>query len=206
MGPHRGGLLATRPGPRSRRGDPQGRRAREGPRRRRLRLRRNRDDHPVPPSTNGLRGPRDQRPGGRALPRTRARTDGRESRNPRIDGARRKRGSRDRPRRGRRSDGRGGPGGTLRWRRRAARPFRASGSTTWPRRPAIESRRDAKLRSIGADVTTVDGWRLQFNDGWSLVRFSGTEPKIRVMTESRDTARANEIYSTVLSSAKGAAE
>src|SRR5256712_292169 len=74
------------------------------------------------------------------------------------------------------------------------------------RRAAIESRLDAKLRSIGADVTTVDGWRLQFNDGWSLVRFSGTEPKIRVMTESRDTARANEIYSTVLSSAKGAAE
>ena len=56
------------------------------------------------------------------------------------------------------------------------------------RRAAIESRLDAKLRSIGADVTTVDGWRLQFNDGWSLVRFSGTEPKIRVMTESRDTA------------------
>src|SRR5437867_10398066 len=76
-----------------------------------------------------------------------------------------------------------------------------------PSRPAaVESRLDAKLRSIGADVTTVDGWRLHVNAGWPLVRFSGTEPKIRVMTESRDTARANEIYSTVLSSAKGAAE
>jgi phosphoglucosamine mutase len=73
------------------------------------------------------------------------------------------------------------------------------------RRASIEARLDVALRSLGADVTTVDGWRLQFEDGWSLVRFSGTEPKIRITTESRDSARANEIYSTVLSSAKGAA-
>jgi len=74
------------------------------------------------------------------------------------------------------------------------------------KRKTIEPRLDVALRGLGGDVTTVDGWRLQFDDGWALVRFSGTESKIRLTAESRDAARANEIYSAVLSSAKGATE
>ncbi len=82
---------------------------------------------------------------------------------------------------------------------RGSIPFEAS------KRTAIESRLDVALRSLGVAVTTVDGWRLQFDDGWSLVRFSGTEPKIRIQAEARDEPTAKEIYSRVLSSAKGAA-
>ena len=73
------------------------------------------------------------------------------------------------------------------------------------RRSGIESKLDAALRGLGADVSRVDGWRLAWEDGWALVRFSGTEPKIRVLAESRDEARAKAIYATVLSSAQGAA-
>ena len=74
-----------------------------------------------------------------------------------------------------------------------------------PRRAEIEAKLDAALQGLGAELSRVDGWRLAWEDGWALVRFSGTEPKIRVLAESRDEARAKAIYATVLSSAQGAA-
>lgn len=80
------------------------------------------------------------------------------------------------------------------------------GSLTYlpDRRAAIMDRLDAALRSLPAQVDVVDGWRLRYEDGWALVRFSGTEPKIRLLAEARTEARAKEIYGTVLSSAQGA--
>jgi phosphoglucosamine mutase len=34
-------------------------------------------------------------------------------------------------------------------------------------------------------LITVDGFRAEFEDGWFLIRLSGTEPKIRVTAEAR---------------------
>lgn len=43
-------------------------------------------------------------------------------------------------------------------------------------------------------VSFEDGIRLAFEDGWLLVRPSGTEPRIRVTAEARTEARAQELY------------
>jgi len=43
-------------------------------------------------------------------------------------------------------------------------------------------------------VNTVDGIKLVFDDGWLLIRASGTEPKIRVTAEAKDQARVHELY------------
>ncbi|MGZ7167253.1 MAG: phosphoglucosamine mutase [Halobacteriota archaeon] len=43
-------------------------------------------------------------------------------------------------------------------------------------------------------ITTIDGTRLDFEEGWLLVRKSGTEPKIRITAEARDIATARGLY------------
>ncbi|MBI2860199.1 MAG: phosphoglucosamine mutase [Chloroflexi bacterium] len=43
-------------------------------------------------------------------------------------------------------------------------------------------------------VDRIDGVRLQFEDGWLLVRPSGTEPRIRLTAEARSEERAQQIY------------
>jgi phosphomannomutase len=39
-----------------------------------------------------------------------------------------------------------------------------------------------------------DGIKLNYADGWLLVRASGTEPKIRVTAEAKTEARVRELY------------
>lgn len=47
-------------------------------------------------------------------------------------------------------------------------------------------------------VGKKDGVKLDFSDGWLLVRPSGTEPKVRITAEAKTEARARELYDSCL--------
>jgi len=52
-------------------------------------------------------------------------------------------------------------------------------------------------RSTDAELSTIDGYRLDFGDGWVLVRPSGTEPLIRIYAEARSADRAETLAEQV---------
>ncbi len=68
------------------------------------------------------------------------------------------------------------------------------------------SRKDAVLEMLKIEMSnvecrelvTLDGFRHQFEDGWTLVRPSGTEPKIRVMAEARNDAEAERLLEAMM--------
>jgi phosphomannomutase len=43
------------------------------------------------------------------------------------------------------------------------------------------------------EVNSLDGLRLEFPDSWMLIRASGTEPVIRVISESTSQLRTHEL-------------
>ena len=72
-------------------------------------------------------------------------------------------------------------------------------------RAAVTARLDAAFAAFGGQVETVDGWRVAFEDGWFLVRLSGTEPKVRITAEARTEPRAKELYDLASSKVRAAA-
>jgi len=48
------------------------------------------------------------------------------------------------------------------------------------------------------EVTTVDGYRIDVDDGWVLARPSGTEPLVRVYAEAHSEARADALCASVV--------
>ncbi len=68
------------------------------------------------------------------------------------------------------------------------------------RRDEIISALDGQLSSFPeAEIELVDGWRVNLEDGWGLVRLSGTEPKVRVLAEAREKQRVKQIFDSLVS-------
>ncbi|HYA61462.1 MAG TPA: phosphoglucosamine mutase [Candidatus Acidoferrum sp.] len=58
---------------------------------------------------------------------------------------------------------------------------------------------EKELKSLDFNkITTIDGIRLDFDDGWILIRSSGTEPKIRITAEARGDEQAEKLYEKAL--------
>jgi len=63
----------------------------------------------------------------------------------------------------------------------------------------VEAAKDRFLAELNpTSVDTIDGLKLNFKDGWILVRPSGTEPKIRVTAEARSEAAAHRYFESII--------
>ncbi len=58
------------------------------------------------------------------------------------------------------------------------------------------------LKEEFPDANHIDGARIDFDDGWVLIRPSGTEPIARVYAEAKTVERAKELYELGLKAIK----
>ena len=59
--------------------------------------------------------------------------------------------------------------------------------------PAGPDQEPAVVGADPDDVETLDGVRVGTDDGWFLIRASGTQPLVRITAEARDPGRADEL-------------
>lgn len=61
----------------------------------------------------------------------------------------------------------------------------------------IAQARDYFQKELGLDVVTIDGARIEFPDGWGLLRASNTSPKLVVRVEAETEKRKKEILKMI---------
>lgn len=69
------------------------------------------------------------------------------------------------------------------------------GSVETDRKDEVVARIRERVRSRYDDVDALDGVRVGLDDGWFLVRASGTQPLVRITAEARSEDRADELFS-----------
>jgi phosphomannomutase/phosphoglucomutase len=62
---------------------------------------------------------------------------------------------------------------------------------------AVERLAERERDRAGAELTTIDGYRLDYGDAWVLARPSGTEPLVRVYAEATEPGRARDLAERV---------
>jgi phosphoglucosamine mutase len=71
-------------------------------------------------------------------------------------------------------------------------------------RKKLEDKLGKAMRSLRCqELITVDGYRAQFEEGWFLVRLSGTEPKLRLTVEARKAKDLKDLASRADKIVKG---
>ncbi len=76
------------------------------------------------------------------------------------------------------------------------RYFTLRKSIVYGDRANMERRIERFVREYDADRT--DGWRVDTGDSWFLIRFSGTEPKVRINVESEDEKKADILMERIM--------